>query len=51
MSKTVRRMSTDEVRERQELRRSGASGRHLDTRQRRARTRSAAVRRAVREGS
>lgn len=49
MSKTIRRMSTEQVQEIQERRRSGAAGRHLDRRTRRARTRSAAVRRAIRE--
>jgi hypothetical protein len=49
VSKTYRRMTTEQLREVQERRRSGAAGRHADSRTRRTRTRSAATRRAIRE--
>jgi len=42
-------MSAEQVRAMQELRRSGAAGKHADKRSKRVRTRGAATARAVRE--
>jgi hypothetical protein len=42
--------SPEQVRAMQELRRSGAAGKHADKRSKRARTRGAAKARAIREG-
>ena len=42
-------MSAEQVRAMQELRRSGAAGKHADKRNKRVRTRGAATARAVRE--
>jgi len=42
-------MHPEQVRRMQELRRSGAAGRHADRRAKRARTRGAAKRRALRD--
>jgi len=45
----VPRMTDEQVRQVQELRRSGAAGKHADKRSKRARTRGAAKARALRE--
>jgi hypothetical protein len=43
--------TAEQLRQRQELRRSGAAGKHADRRDRRVRTRGAAQARALREAS
>jgi hypothetical protein len=51
ISTSTGRDTPEMLRKRMELRRSGASGRHVDRRQRRVRTRQAAKARALKEAS